>query len=390
MPGEKHGLDTDASSSVSTPAKKLKRAETRPCPICDEIIPLRLLHKHAELESERLEEIIRSVGSTEPILRPEFEEGSSKTPSRRRSSARARKSFQTVATDTLAQAAKTLQTIKRNRRQRYAKLRELTKEEDEGYNAPGSRPFGGHEIICPVCSQTVRGDEDVVDAHVDACIADEARKQEEERQRELLRIQEDMEDDLDVVGIDIRGTGFHTRREEPDVDEEIDVDGDDEFGDVQFTEGDILAPLRPDEEIDLDGEGDQTLRDLVAEGKAVKRQSPPQDGLEVVKAKMDEVMGIGECDKLDRAIQTAKKMQDPKALVAALENKLKQLESLRVSSSTSLLCRICLDPYTEPTVSTGCWHTCCRECWLRCLGSTKLCPICKRITAATDLRRVYL
>ena len=59
-------------------------------------------------------------------------------------------------------------------------------------------------------------------------------------------------------------------------------------------------------------------------------------------------------------------------------------------SSTSLLCRICLDPYSEPTVSTGCWHTCCRECWLRCLGSTKMCPICKRITGAADLRRVYL
>ena len=58
--------------------------------------------------------------------------------------------------------------------------------------------------------------------------------------------------------------------------------------------------------------------------------------------------------------------------------------------STSLLCRICLDAYEEPTVSTGCWHACCRECWLRCLGSTKLCPICKRITEAVDLRRIYL
>jgi len=45
----------------------VKRAETRPCPICDELIPLRLLAKHAELESERVEEVIQKVGSTEVV-----------------------------------------------------------------------------------------------------------------------------------------------------------------------------------------------------------------------------------------------------------------------------------------------------------------------------------
>ena len=126
----------------------------------------------------------------------------------------------------------------------------------------------------------------------------------------------------------------------------------------------------------------------------------------------DEVMGLGDTDQADLAIELARRAGDQGALVRALESKVQLLvgyacfipprvrlkltyvrttqESTKVSSSTSLLCRICLDPYTEPTVSTGCWHTCCRECWLRCLGSTKLCPICKRITGATDLRRVYL
>lgn len=55
--------------------RSARRAETRPCPICDEIIPLRLLSKHLELETERVEEIISNVGSTEPILQAEFEEG---------------------------------------------------------------------------------------------------------------------------------------------------------------------------------------------------------------------------------------------------------------------------------------------------------------------------
>ena len=42
-----------------------RRAETRQCPICEECIPLRLLAKHAELESERVDEILNNVGSSE-------------------------------------------------------------------------------------------------------------------------------------------------------------------------------------------------------------------------------------------------------------------------------------------------------------------------------------
>ncbi|KII95020.1 hypothetical protein PLICRDRAFT_199448 [Plicaturopsis crispa FD-325 SS-3] len=174
-------------------------------------------------------------------------------------------------------------------------------------------------------------------------------------------------------------------RNEQDVEDEVDIDGDDEavFGDVQFTEGDILGLPREDGEDDATG---STLRDLVAKGKVVTRTT----GVEGVKAKVEEVMGLGDADRMDLAILTARRNNDTAGLLLALENKIKQLESMRISSTTSLLCRICLDPYTEPTASTGCWHTCCRECWLRCLGSTKLCPICKRITAATELRRVYL
>ena len=42
-----------------------KRAETRQCPVCDEHIPLRLLSRHAELESERVEDVIRKIGSSD-------------------------------------------------------------------------------------------------------------------------------------------------------------------------------------------------------------------------------------------------------------------------------------------------------------------------------------
>lgn len=45
-----------------------KRAETRKCPICDELIPLRLLAAHGVLESQRVEEIIKQVGSTDVLF----------------------------------------------------------------------------------------------------------------------------------------------------------------------------------------------------------------------------------------------------------------------------------------------------------------------------------
>jgi len=174
----------------------------------------------------------------------------------------------------------------------------------------------------------------------------------------------------------------------------VDIDGEDEFGEAQFTEGDILAPasdppqLEEDDqdievETDRDREddtpkGQKSLRDLVAEGRVARQSSTGEE----------ETTNKGDVDKLEQAIVTAQKHGQSSALVVALQNKIKQLES--ATPSTSLLCRICLESYTEPTASTGCWHTCCRECWLRCLGSTKLCPICKRITAARDLRRIYL
>ncbi|KAI5894001.1 uncharacterized protein SCHCODRAFT_02623410 [Schizophyllum commune H4-8] len=403
---------SDSTSSLSPapsdppPVKKPKRAETRPCPVCSELIPLRLMGKHLELESERVDEIIANVGSPE-VYQDDREEGPSNAS--RRSAIRARKSFSSASardpSDPLYQGEKAIQSIRRRRKQRHAKLKDMVREEDEDARPVRSMTAGRNEIICPVCSTTVHGDQDVLDAHVDACVANESRRIEEERQRELAQREAEevvWQDSGDAEHIghvgDVRGTGFHTRNEdEQDIDEEIDVDGDDAemFGAPQFNEGDIV-PVQPpqadaDENVEIDIEGDdlnsdhRTLRDLIADGKVVQRSA-----VENAKAEMEEVMGVGDADRIDLAILAAKRKGDKKALIVALQEKVDLLESARISSSTSLLCRICLDPYNEPTVSTGCWHTCCRECWLRCLGSTKLCPICKRITAAADLRRVYL
>ncbi|XP_029442358.1 E3 ubiquitin-protein ligase Rnf220-like isoform X1 [Rhinatrema bivittatum] len=61
----------------------------------------------------------------------------------------------------------------------------------------------------------------------------------------------------------------------------------------------------------------------------------------------------------------------------------------RLLRSDLYKCHICLESYTVPLTSIQCWHIHCEQCWLRTLGSKKLCPQCSTITSPADLRRVY-
>jgi hypothetical protein len=364
------------------------------------LIPVRLLAAHAALEMQRVEDIIRHIGEAEVLAEvDDLEEGPSNRA--RRSALKARKSLTTSIPSSTSPSAigKTIQIITRRRKARHLRLKELAKEhETESWIMEVE---GG--TSCPVCAQVIRGDRDVVEAHVDACLAHESARLERERLR-------DEDEDLHIGGgggsirtrvitsASLRGTGIHIRTSNSlDVEDEVDIDGEDEavFGEAQFGEADVLALPSSDrdlhhenEDIDVDIDGHvgtsqerQTLRHLVVEGKVLMKQA---DSIE------SKVIQSIEMDQLDLDIVTARSRNDPSALILALENKLKTLESNAGSTSSPNLCRICLSHYTEPTVSTGCWHTCCRECWLRCLGATKLCPMCQRITSAAELRRVYM
>ena len=105
-------------------------------------------------------------------------------PSTRRSALRARKFLRSHANDTVNQAAKVIQTIKRHRKQRHTRLRDLTRDfDDEATTASGSGSsrdvLGRREPMeCPVCMKAIHGDEDVLGAHIDSCLADQARRTE--------------------------------------------------------------------------------------------------------------------------------------------------------------------------------------------------------------------
>lgn len=84
----------------------------------------------------------------------------------------------------------------------------MAREEEEGSSKDSSRSFTGETIVCPVCLATVRGDQDVVDAHVDSCLANESRRMEEARTREL-RHRQAMEEEVWEDGEEEQGHPGH-------------------------------------------------------------------------------------------------------------------------------------------------------------------------------------
>lgn len=67
----------------------------------------------------------------------------------------------------------------------------MAREEEEGYTERSRwarrNDTLNDEVICPVCSRGVRGDQEIIDAHVNACLADESRRLEEERARKAMQ-----------------------------------------------------------------------------------------------------------------------------------------------------------------------------------------------------------
>jgi hypothetical protein len=101
----------------------------------------------------------------------------------RRSALKARKSLTTSTPSSFTSPSaigKTIQTITRRRKARHVRLKELAKEDE----AESWVIDVGGGTSCPICAQVVRGDRDVVEAHVDACLAHESARLEREREEE--------------------------------------------------------------------------------------------------------------------------------------------------------------------------------------------------------------
>jgi hypothetical protein len=90
---------------------------------------------------------------------------------------------------------RTIQTIQRHRKQRLTRFKEMAREEEEGYFERSwwtrRNDTSNGEVMCPVCSRGIRGDQETINAHVDVCVAAESWRLEEERSRRVAVNEDD-------------------------------------------------------------------------------------------------------------------------------------------------------------------------------------------------------
>lgn len=66
------------------------------------------------------------------------------------------------------------------------------------------------------------------------------------------------------------------------------------------------------------------------------------------------------------------------------------IKSLLDRLASAPKCSVCWETLKMPALaSINCWHVCCEGCWLRQLGTKRLCPHCSAITNPEDLRKVF-
>lgn len=169
----------------------------------------------------------------------------------------------------------------------------------------------------------------------------------------------------------MRGAGFLTITN-GDEDEELDVENDVcIYGEKQYDEKDLILTSADSKE---EEEERNRLRELTI--------GPS----ETSNSESDDVQNQGD-DVEDRNTSCDDSEIEKTDFNAQFEKLKKDNEKLQQSVN---ICNVCMDVYTIPVVSIGCWHVHCEECWLRALGAKKLCPQCKVITKPQDLRKIYL
>ena len=189
-----------------------------------------------------------------------------------------------------------------------------------------------------------------------------------------------IEGNLSTSGI---GTTCMSKSNENE-DELVNIDGDDDtYGQNQYSERDIILLNKEDERIHdlvVDGTSESPSTSTARENNqnvANSVSSSPTNFLE----KMDV-----ECDKME--VNSDNQHSNPQVIIECLKAKIREYENFIKNRPK---CMICLSPeFEKPVVSVSCWHVYCEKCWLATLGAKKLCPQCSMITAASDLRRIYL
>ncbi|KAI8968385.1 hypothetical protein BDF20DRAFT_896061 [Mycotypha africana] len=272
---------------------------------------------------------------------------------------------------------------------------------------------GGDEIqTCFICNERLYGDLEAINLHIDNCLSNQNNNDTDEQEEEEEDVGlgnhskdsstgdntlEELRSNNDTGAWEeyewaghrrVRatalmeggygGAGFATasKVEVDDDDEDLDVEDDDaaQYGESQYTERDIL--------VNENDEDANALREMVS-GGITRSTSAESNGRRL--GFEETVSDAGWEAHLKSEDALASDDNHSSLLIDSLKARIRELEKASKSNN----CLICLEPYKTPLTSIVCWHVHCEECWLRTLGSKKLCPQCQKITTPADLRRIY-
>ncbi|KAI8337311.1 hypothetical protein BD560DRAFT_413265 [Blakeslea trispora] len=372
--------------------KKAKRDSPK-CPICEYRIEPAYWADHYQYELSRLAEPT-SEAYASPLTVVKGKRGAAVA---------AKRQLEGKGKKKLSLYEETLEKIQKNRNKRMDQLKQLNNKavldtadtiQDDSELAlrvqMEEQENSGEIQRCFICDKRLCGDLEAINLHIDSCLSNPRSPSENEQDIE----EDDSEDEEEENRLQptsgweeyewagqrrVRatammeggygGAGFATASKvEEDNDEDLDVEDDDaeEYGENQYTEGDIVN--------NGDDEDTSALRQMVSGSTGQARQGFEESVSE---------MGWQEHLSKEESLPSAGR---PNLLIDSLKARIHQLES----ASKSANCLICLEPYKTPLTSIVCWHVHCEQCWLETLGTKKLCPQCQKITTPANLRRIYL
>ena len=221
------------------------------------------------------------------------------------------------------------------------------------------------DLICPVCNLPIECTE--YTQHIEHCLtnADPGDTSDHEEEEDVEIVEGLVETytwaghtrvrATSLVEGGLRGPGF-VEITHSSEDQILDIEGNDDEEDMleefasnsQYTENDLILP-KPETEAEVEELESRTCIQEVLTGQRITSNN------------------VTKCDS---------------------KNSSKDEASL--SQPAAVSCAVCMDSYRTPLVSTVCWHVSCEECWMRALGTKKLCPQCKVIIQPKHLRRIYL
>jgi hypothetical protein len=183
-----------------------------------------------------------------------------------------------------------------------------------------------------------------------------------------------IEGNLSSTGI---GTAIKLNEDE-DTEVNIDGDEDQQYGAAQYSERDVILLNKDDQrlrELVIGDEAPSTSGTRTENNQNIANNASPSPSTSPAS---DFTFDVEKIDFNEHSSQQ---------IIESLKAKIREYENFIKNKPK---CLICLDDFKKPVVSICCWHVHCEECWLYTLGCRKLCPQCNMITAAADLRRIYL